>query len=244
MVLEVLLVVRFWEGATTESYRAKTFLISMIVTRQCDIGRYTWTSSKIGDLHQTPSSPRMSNFEQLSAQQDWQEQYSQYLSQSEDTISSPQYEQAPGLDSADGPTIQDQSLTTRPQVEHRNSFGRLEGQQNAVQIGANDRPGSAPENRRQQASNGLGHDHLDPADPKDHSAAAGTQNSTSPSLQEKRDTSIGPAEDVKQEDIKEGLEDYDDDDDDDEMLDPEDGAGAPQTEAERRAERRKMKRFR
>lgn len=40
-------------------------------------------------------------------------------------------------------------------------------------------------------------------------------------------------------------EEDDDDEDDDEMLDAEDGAsGTPQTAAERRAERRKMKRFR
>lgn len=38
-------------------------------------------------------------------------------------------------------------------------------------------------------------------------------------------------------------EDEDDEIDDDEMLEPEEG-GAPQTAAERRAERRKMKRFR
>lgn len=214
----------------------------MIVTRQCDTGRYTWTSSKLGDLHQTTSSPRMSNFEQLSAQQDWQEQYSQYLSQSEDAISSSHYEQAPGLDSTDGST-QNQNLVTRPQLEHRNSFGRLERQQNTVQTNPNDRPKSAPEKGRQQAPNGLGHDHLDPTEPKDHSATSATQGSTSPSLHAKRDTSISPAEDVKQEDIKEGVEEYEDDDDD-EMLDPEDGASAPQTEAERRAERRKMKRFR
>lgn len=214
----------------------------MIVTRQCDIGRYTWTSSKLGDLHQTPSSPRMSNFEQLSAQQDWQEQYSQYLSQSEDTVSSSHYEQVPGLDSTDG-AAQDRNLVSRPQLEHRNSFGRLERQKDAIQINPNNRPRSAPEKGRQQASNGLGHDHLDPTEPKEQSASSATQGSTSPSLQMQRDTSIGPAEDMKQEDIKEGVEEYEDDDDD-EMLDPEDSASAPQTEAERRVERRKMKRFR
>jgi hypothetical protein len=63
----------------------------------------------------------------------------------------------------------------------------------------------------------------------------------------KAEISAPPAESIGQNEVKE--EDDEEDDDDDEMIDAEERVGGadgrpPQTDAERRAERRKMKRFR
>ncbi len=213
----------------------------MLVTRQCDTGRYTWSPSKLGALHQNPASPRMSNSEQLTSQPDWREQYSQYLPPAENTILSPNFDQALSFTSGDVPTSERQFLG-RLQLGHRHSLAQLDNRQDVPQNITIDRPDSAPGNCGQQASNGLGQDSVDPTESTDQLLTSAPLGSTSPSVQPKAETPTSLEGDLKHASAKEVYEE--DDDDDDDMLDTEDGGGPPQTEAERRAERRKMKRFR
>jgi hypothetical protein len=213
----------------------------MLVTRQCDTGRSIWSSSKLWTFHQDPASPRMSSHEQLKTQQDWREQYSQYIPPSDNTLLSPQFGQVTDFNGIGNSSAQ-QHFVTRPQLGHRHSHAQLDNRQDVSQTLTIDRPDSAPGNCEQQASNGLGQDSVDPTESTAQLLTPTPLRSTSPSVKPRTDTSAGREGGLKNADLKEG--DEEDDDDDDEMLDPEDGGDAPQTEAERRAERRKMKRFR
>jgi len=213
----------------------------MLVTRQCDTGRSIWSSSKLGAFHQDPASPRMSSREQLKTQQDWREQYSQYISPSDNTLLSPHFGQVTDFNGIDNSSAQ-QHFVGRPQLGHRHSLAQLDILSDVSNTLTIDRPDSAPGNCDQQASNGLGQDSVDPTESTAQLLTSTPLGSISPSVKPRTDTSAGQEEDSKHADSKEG--DEEDDEDDDEMLDPEDGGGGPQTEAERRAERRKMKRFR
>jgi hypothetical protein len=213
----------------------------MLVTLQCDTGRSIWSSSKLGTFHQDPASPRMSSREQLKTQLDWREQYSQYIPRSDNTLLSPHFGQVTDFNGIDNSSTQ-QHFITRPQLGHRHSLAQLDNRQDVSQALTIDRPDSAPGNCEQQASNGLGQDSVDPTESTAQLLTSASLGSTSPSVKPRTDTSAGQEGDLKHADSKEV--DEEEEDDDDEMLDPEDGGGAPQTEAERRAERRKMKRFR
>ena len=197
--------------------------------------------ASLGLFIKTPRLPRMSSREQLKTQQDWREQYSQYIPPSDNTLLSPHFGQVTDFNRIDNSSAQ-QHFVGRPQLGHRHSLAQLDNRQDVSQTLMIDRPDSAPGNCEQQASNGLGQDSVDPAESTTQLLTSAPLGSTSPSVKPRTDTSAGQEGDLKHADIKEG--DEEDDDDDDEMLDPEDVGGAPQTEAERRAERRKMKRFR
>lgn len=136
---------------------------------------------------------------------------------------------------------QSQSIK-KPQLEQRHSFEPLAlRSENQTSQGVN-RAGSAPDDCEKAAVT------------RNHTNSIASPNSTELSLSSEKPSalslaplmgeagSIGQENDNEQIDFKE--EDLDDDDDDDDdMLDVEDGSN-PQTAAERRAERRKMKRFR
>jgi hypothetical protein len=214
---------------------------SMLVTQQCDTGRHIWSSSKLGAFHKDPASPRMSSREQLKTQRDWREQYSQYLPSNESSILSPHFDQVTGFEGIDTSSSERQ-FVARPQLEHRHSVAQLDNRRDVAQVITIDRPGSAPGNFEQQASNGLGQDSVDPAESTAQLLTPAPLGSAPPSVKPRTDTSMGLPEDLNPTDTKDGEED--EEDEDDEMLDAEEGSGLPQTEAERRAERRKMKRFR
>jgi hypothetical protein len=213
----------------------------MLVTRQCDTGRSIWSSSKFGAFHQDPASPRMSSREQLKTQQDWREQYSQYIPTNDSTLLSPHFGQVTEFNGIDNSSAE-QHFLVRPQLGHRHSLAQLDNRQDISQTVIIDRPDSAPGNCEQRASNELGQDSVDPTESTTQLLTSAPLGSTSPSIKPRTDTPAGQEGDLKRADDKEG--DDEDDEDDDEMLDLEDGGGPPQTEAERRAERRKMKRFR
>jgi hypothetical protein len=208
----------------------------MLVTRQCDTGQYTWSSSKLGAVHQNPASPRMSNLEPLTTQPDWREQYSQYLPATENTILSTPFDQAIGSHHSDTSTSERQ-FGPRPVLGHRHSVGQLDISSSPVV----DRPDSAPGNCGQQVSNGVERGPITSPEPV-HPLPPTPLGPTSPPGTAKTETSVNQERDVQQ-DIARDRDD-DEEDDDDEMLDTEDPSGHPQTDAERRAERRKMKRFR
>lgn len=213
----------------------------MLVTQQCDTGRSIWSSSKLGAFHQDPASPRMSSREQLKTQQDWREQYSQYIPPNENTLLPPYFGQVTDFNGIDNSSTE-QHFVARPQLGHRHSYAQLDNRQDVSRTITIDRPDSAPGNCEQQASNGIGQDSVDPTESTAQLLTSAPLGSTSPSMKPRIDTSAGQEGDLKHADTRVG--DEDEDDDDDEMLDPEDSSGPPQTEAERRAERRKMKRFR
>jgi hypothetical protein len=217
-------------------------IYSMLATQQCDTGRHIWSSSKLGAFHKDPASPRMSSREQVKTQQDWREQYSQFLPSNESSLLPTHFDQVVGFDSNDNSSTQRQ-FVARPQLEHRHSVAQLDNRQDVTQTVTINRPGSAPGNFEQQASsNGLGQDSVDPAESTAQLLTSAPLGSMSPSMKSKTDISSGLREDLNPTDAKDGEEE--DEDEDDDMLDAEEGGGLPQTEAERRAERRKMKRFR
>lgn len=207
----------------------------MLVTRQCDTVRHTWSSNKLGSPYE-PTASRMSNLEPLTTQPDWRDAYSQYLPPTE-TVLSPPFEQPITPHPVDAP-ITNQLFAPRPPLSHRHSLAQVEDRQESFSNPRTERPDSAP------PVNGLRQDGFRLPEPANLPELPADSKS-SPTLEVKTEVSAPLAENLGQE-IK-GEEEEDDDDDDD-MLDGEEGAGGegrpPQTEAERRAERRKMKRFR
>lgn len=183
----------------------------------------------------------MSSREQLKTQQDWREQYSHFLPPTESSLLPPHFDQVTDFDGIDASTAERQ-FVARPQQEHRLSLAQLDSQRDVTQAITIDRPDSAPGDFGQQSSNGLRNASVEPAESTAPLLPSASIDSTSPSVKPRTDTSTGQIEDPNPTDAKEGGEE--EDDDDEEMAEPEDGGGQPQTEAERRAERRKMKRFR
>jgi hypothetical protein len=222
------------------SYQKQTHL-SMLVTRQCDTGRNTWSSSKLEAIYHNSASPRMSNFEPLPTQPDWREQYSAFPLPGENGLLQPSFEQGTTSNVSESNQNQQQS-STRPALEHRHSLGPLR-QEASQPASAIDRPDSAPGDCGHQA-NPIRDDSLVSTEstalslaslgsnPLSSASSAPAQQGT---LANNEGGGGGPQGEIKDEE--------DDDEDDDEMLDAEEGA-PPQTAAERRAERRKMKRFR
>jgi len=212
----------------------------MLVTRVCDIGRKTWSSSKLEAIYHNAASPRMSNFEPLPTQPDWREQYSGFPLPGGNGLLQPRFEQITSSNVGDNSQDQHQS-GARPQLEHRHSLGplRQEGQP-APSI---KRPDSALGDCSYKVNNPTRDDSLVSTESTAISLGSLGSNplsSASSTLTQQGTLSNndggGNEADVKDEDELE---------DDDEMLDPEPEEGAaPQTAAERRAERRKMKRFR
>ncbi len=182
----------------------------------------------------------MSSREQLKTQQDWREQYSQYISPNDNTLLPSQFGQVTDFNGISNSSIE-RHFRVRPQLGHRHSLAQLDNRQDDSQTITVDRPDTAPGNCDQPASNGLGQASVDPMESTGQLLTSAPLGSISPSVKPRTDSST-VQEDSKRADAKEG--DDEDDEDDDEMLDGEDGGGPPQTDAERRAERRKMKRFR
>ena len=213
----------------------------MLVTRQCDTGRNTWSSSKLEAIYQNAASPRMSNFEPLPTQPDWREQYSGFSLSGDNGLLQPPFEQATSSNVADN--IQDQHQSgARPQLEHRRSLGSL--RQDGQPTSIIERPDSAPGDCSHQVSNPTRDDSLVSTESTAISLGSFGSNplssaSNAPTQQGTLANNGGGGNegDVKDED--------DELEDDDEILDPEpEEEAAQQTAAERRAERRKMKRFR
>lgn len=209
----------------------------MLVQRQLDTGRNTWSSSKFETIYHNAASPRMSNFEPLPPQSDWREQYSAYP-HSEDNGST--FEQPPS-----STVTEDIQAATRPALEHRHSLGP--SPKEADPIPAILRPESAPavgESARKTTNISSNDDHntlIASPEPRTLAQVPDAINATM-SSGIPQGTPAHEEFGEQEGDIKEEDEDLDDDDD---MLDAEAEEGAaPQTAAERRAERRKMKRFR
>ncbi len=205
----------------------------MLVTRQCEIGRNTWSSSKLEAIYQSAASPRMSNFDPLPAQPEWREQYSTFPLPGESSLLPPSFGQPTSSNATN--TAQEPSQTAaRPQSEHG-----LETSKPASQL-------PPPIERREAAAGGQpnGSARDDSLVSTESTALSLRSNpvSSTTSLSTQQGTVVnkeGPATEGEVKDDDEDIED------DDEMLEvePEEGA-PPQTAAERRAERRKMKRFR
>ncbi|KAI9646528.1 hypothetical protein NHQ30_004521 [Ciborinia camelliae] len=211
----------------------------MLVTRQCDTGRNTWSSSKLGSANF--ASPRMANFEALPPQQDWREQYSSYQLSGENGMAHQNYEHSASSNTNNG----QQQPTTRPTLEHRHTLGpvRPEGPPTPI----TERPDSAPGDCGQPAANRVRDESMVSTESAPLSLGSIASNplssASSAPLQQQGVGALVNEDGGALLDPKE--EDDDDVEDDDDMLDAEDGASStPQTAAERRAERRKMKRFR
>ncbi|CAG8977407.1 hypothetical protein HYALB_00007037 [Hymenoscyphus albidus] len=211
----------------------------MLVTRQCDTGRNTWSSSKLEAIYRNAASPRMSNFEPVPPQPDWREQqYSTFPLQGENGLLQPSFDQSAASNSSENGQGTPQNAS-RPALEHRHSLGPT--RQEAAPVPVIERPDSAPGDNGQSTTQPRNNSLVSPestslslgslaSNPLSSESSAQTQQAALATV----DGSEAPG-DVKDED--------EDDDEDDEMLDVEEGA-PPQTAAERRAERRKMKRFR
>lgn len=210
----------------------------MLVTRQCDTGRNTWSSTKLEAIYNAASS-RMSNFELLPTQPDWREQYSAFPLPGENSLLQPSFEQSTSL--SDNSENQQRS-STRPTLEHRHSLGPL--RQDPQPAPAAERPDSAPPGDcGHQSSKNTRDDSLVSTESTALSLESLGSNplSSASSAPAQQGTVANNEEGDIQAEIKDELDD--DELEDDEMLDAEEGS-VPQTAAERRAERRKMKRFR
>lgn len=187
----------------------------------------------------------MSNLEPLTTQPDWRDQYTSYLPSGGNSVLSAPYEQSLNPEETES-SVPQQNFTTRPQLEHRHSLAQL-GQREVYHPATIDRPDSAPPGDSSHgALEALRHEAI-------VSPGSTTQSLTSAPLLSTNTSTTSPSLNVKTElpgnngqeaEMAELKGEEDDEDDDDDMLDAEDNGGVPQTEAERRAERRKLKRFR
>jgi hypothetical protein len=156
----------------------------------------------------------MSTFEGLTSQSDWRDQYSAFPLSTDNGLIHTSYEQSSTADIPPSTPVRTQSTSRPPLGVHRHTTGPLMQEQEPVP--KIERSDSAP------PGDGLGQQ-----------------------IDEREEETLGLVESATTLLVSNDVKDEDEDDeiDDDEMLEPEEG-GAPQTAAERRAERRKMKRFR
>jgi hypothetical protein len=122
----------------------------MLVARQCDTGRNTWSSSKLEAIYPNTASPRMSNFEPLTTQPDWREQYSGFSLPGDNGLLPPTFEPNPSSNVSDNNQEQHQ-VSARPALEHRHSLGPL--RQDGLAPPIIERPDSAPADGTHQLSN-------------------------------------------------------------------------------------------
>ncbi|PBP22763.1 hypothetical protein BUE80_DR006312 [Diplocarpon rosae] len=207
----------------------------MLATRAFDTGRNTWTSSKLESLYSKAASPRMSNFEPLAVQPQWREQYPAYAINGENSLQQPSFEQST-LTGVSANSQSQQSGSARPALEHGHRSGPLRHESQLSPV--IERPASAPGDGSRTVSSKCGNSTVSPRSKAPSLALNTVSSASSATVHQATSVSNGSSEgDVKDED--------DDLDDDDEMIDAEREEGAPPlTAAERRAERRKMKRFR
>ena len=211
----------------------------MLVARQCEPLRHTWSSSKLGSPFQEEKAPRMSNLEPLTAQSDWRDTYSQDWQTTENlpTLTSI-YEQSVSNHSAAG-TGSAPLYQPRPSISHRHSLAQVESRQqpfSSLQIG-----------RPLSASGVKGENQITSGGQEQSYPGSGAATYQEPPRFDSKGPEPAADEDRGNHHHQREVED-EHEDDDDEMLETEErgpGEGRPpQTEAERRAERRKMKRFR
>ncbi|KAH7393149.1 hypothetical protein BKA64DRAFT_709503 [Cadophora sp. MPI-SDFR-AT-0126] len=184
----------------------------------------------------------MSNFDPLPAQPDWREQYSTFSLPGDSGLLQPSYDQTSTSSITDNSQIQ-HSGSERPALEHRHSLGPLkqEPQQPSPII---ERPDSAPGDCNHPASNQTRDDSL--VSTESTALSLGSLGSNPLSSASSAPVQQGTLANNESGGAEGDIKDEDDElDDDDDMIDAEVEEGAPpQTAAERRAERRKMKRFR
>lgn len=175
----------------------------------------------------------MSNFESLPAQPEWREQFPAFSPAGENG-----FEQSANNETSEQ---KQQQFNVRPSLQHRHSLGPLQEAPHKTAI--IERPESAPAAGDFSISN----------DETEREDSLVSPRSTAPSVTSNglSSASSAPAYSSlptlnKEIDVDGDVKDEDDDlDDDDDMLDVEGDEGAPaQTAEQRRAERRKMKRFR
>jgi len=201
----------------------------MLVSRQFEPARNTWSSSKLEAIYNT-ASPRMSNFEPLPPQPDWREQYSTFPLPGENGLLQPSFEQPATSDVSD--KNREQQPDARPTLEHRHSLGLLRKETQTTPV--IERPDSAPPAGDSAPSNNSTRD--------DSLVSA---NSTALSLGSNPLSSVSSAPTQQSTTTNKEGESEGDIKEEDDMLDVEQEDGAPaQTAEQRRAERRKMKRFR
>lgn len=225
----------------------------MLVTRLCDTDRHSWSPNKFG-MYQGGSAPssRMSNYEPLNAQPDWQDQYSSYAppaesqqqQQHQQQLSSSYQPNHPNSGVSHGNQSEDQT-STRPSLGHRHSLNPIDLRQEPHAPVTIERPDSAPpgDSGIQNNEPTTRHDSLISTTSTSQSIASGPLSVTSnPQI---KSESSGLESGMNKLETK---SDGEDEVDDDEMLDMDDENdghdGPPKTTAERMAERRKMKRFR
>lgn len=213
----------------------------MLVTRRCDIGRNTWSSSKLETIFPNAVSPRMSNFEPLPTQPNWRGQYSPFSLSGDGGLPQPSFEQA-SSPAVTGSNQNQEHSSKRPHLKHRHSLGPLKQDHRPPPI--IERPDSAPLDAYKQGNNSLHDNALVLIESKALSLGSIESNA-------RNSAPIAPQQEILADDnegdaLIEFKDEEDEEDYDDEMLDTEEGGdgGVPQTAAERRAERRKMKRFR
>lgn len=197
--------------------------------------RHIWSSKNIGGQQFKESATRMANLEPISTQPDWRETYSQYLPSVENL---PLFDQ-PTSSQHDDSAPNSRLFAPRPSIAHRHSLAQTDLRREPFLSTASEQP-----------------------DPASESVAAGQSQSVDSNRNSALESEAGPhvspsavhaeaslqREDVTvQNPVREDATDEVDDDDDDDMLDAEERHPTETrsaTEAERRAERRKMKRFR
>lgn len=211
----------------------------MLVTRQCDTGRNTWSSIKLEAIYHNAASPRMSNFEPLTTQPDWREQYGAFPLTGDNGLLQPAFGQGSSSNLSDSAQDQQQS-GARPALQHRHSLGPLKQEAQSTPI--IERPDSAPGDISQPTNISARDDSLISPESTELSLGSNPLSSASSAPMQQGTQANTEGTGVEGE-IKEEDEELDDDD---EMLEAEveEGGAPPQTAAERRAERRKMKRFR
>ena len=193
---------------------------------------------------------RMSNFEPLNAQPDWQEQYSSYPPPAENQQQQQQHSYQPSHNNSGGDNngnqSENQQTETRPSLGHRHSLNPIDLRQEPHAPVTIERPDSAPpgDSGNQNNEPATRHDSLISTTSTSQSITSSQLGVTS-NPQVKHETSGLESSMNKLETKSDGEEEVDDD----EMLemdDENDGPhdGPPKTTAERMAERRKMKRFR
>jgi hypothetical protein len=210
----------------------------MLVTRQCDTGRNTWSSSKLEAINHSATS-RMSNFGPLSRQPDWREEYSPFSLPGESGSLQLLFERSVTSNVSGNNQVQQQGHA-KPTLEHRHSLGPLRQEPQPTPV--IELPDSAPGDCSNQVRDPIRDDSLVSTESSALALASPGSNplsSASIDLVQQGTLLNGKGEHINAE-IKEEEEE---DAIDDQMLEAEEGS-APQTAAERRAERRKMKRFR
>ncbi|KAI9746724.1 MAG: hypothetical protein M1818_000439 [Claussenomyces sp. TS43310] len=227
----------------------------MLIARQCDTERHTWSPLKLGTFESGTRSTRMPDFEPSSRLPNWRAHYHYYTPSTEDHPASSQ----PGRSveaQGTGNAGTHHTITSDPSLGHRHSFAYLSQGQDTSNPAPIDRPDSAPGHSRDSTLVESRKTVQTPLNITSFLGEAGltAKTNTSPALHIKSEAPVGvnhhaetmilKEEQMDDDEDGDGGGDDDDDDDDDDVLGPEGHGNLTEAEAQRRAERRKMKRFR